>query len=44
MIDEEAHRECTSDELTNHLQRAKRETIERRATSEKLVGTIRPLN
>lgn len=40
MIDEEAHRVCTSDELMNHPQRAKRETIERRATREKLVATM----
>lgn len=44
MADKEAHRERTLDELTNHPQCAKRETIERRATSEKLVGTMNPVN
>jgi len=41
---EEVHRECTSNKLTNHLQRAKRETIKRRATSEKLVDAMHPVN
>jgi len=42
---EEPHRECTSDELTNHSQTfAKRETIKRRATSEKLVDAMHPVN